>query len=296
MVVTASRLTFGLSAALALIVLTSPIARTQVTFRSGVDLVNVTATVTDGDGRFVSGLKQEDFVVLDDGKPQEIVSFTAQRVPVSLGIVLDVSGSMTPDKMGAARASIRRFTNDLLAADDEIFLAAFGTKTHLLQTWTTDRGTLARALDRTQVEYGTSIYDAIRSSLPVASTGDHSKKAILLVSDGDDRNSRTPLKQLQDLIRSSEIMVYALGVEGEDGISADKLRKITDDTGGRTEIVKGFRNLDEATARLASELNQQYLIGYTTPHQKDGKWHTIKLEVKKRGAKVRARAGYMADS
>jgi VWFA-related protein len=272
-----------------------PCVRTQQVFRSGVDLVYITATVADSHGRFVRDLHQEDFTILDDGKPQEIVSFNAQRVPISLGIVLDVSGSMTPDKMAAARAAITHFTNDLLDKDDELFLSTFAIRTFLRQPWTKDRDAIRRALSRVQTGPGTAIYDAIRSVLPIAGTGAYDKKALLLVSDGDDRNSRTPLKQVQDMIRTSEVLVYALGVEADhERVDAGHLRKLTDDTGGRTEIVKGFKNLDTATAKLAEELNQQYLIAYVTPHERDGRSHTIRVEVRKHGVTVRTRSGYVA--
>jgi Ca-activated chloride channel family protein len=208
--------------------------------------------------------------------------------------VLDVSASMTAEKMAAAKIAIHRFTFDLLGKDDELFLAEFGRATRMVQTWTVDRGTFSRALDRTDGQFGTALYDAVRMTLPVASTGMHPKKALLILSDGDDRNSRTTVKNLQDRIRASEVLVYALGVEGDEGVNAGALRKLTDETGGRTEIVHGFRNLDSATARLADELNQQYVLGYATPAGSKGEWHTIKVEVRKRGLKIRARSGYVA--
>jgi Ca-activated chloride channel family protein len=268
---------------------------TQQVFRSGVDLVYITATVADSHGRFIGGLTKEDFTIFDDGQPQEIVSFTSERVPISLGILLDVSGSMTPPKLAAARAAINRFNFDLIDKDDELFLATFSIRTFLRQSWTKDRDTIRRALTRVQTGPGTAIYDAVRSVLPIAATGMYDKKALLIVSDGDDLNSRTSLKQLQELIRGSEVLVYALGVEADgEKVDARRLRKITDDTGGRTEIVKGFKNLDTATANLAQELNQQYLIAYTTPHERDGHSHAIKVQVKKRGVTVRSRSGYVA--
>jgi VWFA-related protein len=268
----------------------------QTVFRSGVDLVNVTATVVDRNGRFVSGLKKEDFTVLDDGESQEIVSFSADRVPVSLGIVLDVSASMTPDKLSAARIAIKRFAFDLLAPTDELFLAQFAHRTTMLQTWTKDRDTLSRALDRAETQSRTYLFDAVRQTLPVASTGENTKKALLVLSDGNDTGSRTTVKRLQEIIRVSEVLVYALGVQGDDDIDEKSLRKITEDTGGRTEVVKGFKNLDKATAQLASELNQQYSIGYAMPHQSDGKWHSIKVTVRQRGLNVRSRTGYTTGS
>ena len=290
------RLWFPVLLTLAVVVSSRSTSSQQAVFRSGVDLVNVTVTVVDRNGRFVSGLKREDFTVLDDGEKQEIISFSNERVPVSLGIVLDVSASMTAEKLTAARIAIKRFAFDLLSPNDELFLSQFAHRTTTLQTWTKDRDTLSRALDRAETQSRTYLYDAVRSALPIASTGENTKKALLILSDGEDTGSRTSIERLQEIIRVSEVLVYALGVESGGKVDEKALRKITEDTGGRTEIVKGLWNLDQATARLANELNQQYSIAYAMPHQNDGKWHTIKVTVKKRGMNVRSRTGYTTSS
>jgi len=305
-------------------------------FRSGVELINVTATVTDGDGRFVSGLRKEDFNILEDGEPQTITHFSNERAPVSLGIVLDASGSMTSDKMSAARAAIDRFIYDLLGPDDELFFMEFANRPDLVHEWTTDRRAISRAVSRVATGGGTSMYDAIADAVPLASIGKHSKKAILVISDGNDTNSRTSVGELRYVIRESEVLVYALGVDGtavstrrptvqlpvplpfpipgipqrrlppiiggggggqmrtNERVNADALRQITDDTGGRTEIVRGFGDLDGATARLADEFSKQYYLGYPSSGKKDGRWHTIRVDVKDRRLAVRARRGYIA--
>ena len=275
----------------------------QPVFRGGVDLVNVTATVTDGDGRFISGLTQDDFIVYDDGKPQEIVTFSRDRVSVSLGMLLDVSGSMTEDRLALARAAIEHFIVDLLGKDDELFLLEFAARGRMLQTWTRDRETFSRALSEAKGgpgSFGTALVDAVKISLGIAADGANQKKLVLIISDGKDTSSVTSVKDAQEAIRRSEVLVYALGVDGTDGdgdegVDARALRKLTDDTGGRTEVVRGFQNLKEATGRLADELNRRYSIGYAAPASRDGRWHAIKVEVvKKRGAKVRSRSGYFA--
>jgi Ca-activated chloride channel family protein len=310
--------------------------------KSRVDLVNVTATVSDDDGRFVSGLRKEDFTVYEDNEKQEISLFSADRVPVSLGILLDVSGSMTPDKMTSARAAIQRFTQDLLQPDDELFLMDFAAAAHLDQDWTTDRRAISRALARLEANGGTAMYDAIAQALPIAASGRHEKKAIVIISDGNDTNSHIDTYELRQAIRESGVMVYALGVDATgDGdrdrnvspprqprrppipipfpfpgggrrfpqiltprgswgqtsgerVNADGLRRITDDTGGRTEIVRGFDNLDEATAHIADELSKQYYLGYASTRPKDGRWHAIRVDVRNRDLTVRARKGYVA--
>ena len=185
-----------------------------VSFKSGVELINVTATVTDGEGRFVSGLRKEDFTVYEDGQPQEITHFNNERVPVSLGIALDTSGSMTSDKMSAARAAIDRFVYDLLNPDDELFFMQFANRPQVVQQWTSDRRAISRAVSRVLPAGGTALYDAIADGVPLADVGRHSKKALLVISDGNDTNSRLSIDELRSLIRESEVLVYALGVDG----------------------------------------------------------------------------------
>ncbi|MBI4265699.1 MAG: VWA domain-containing protein [Acidobacteria bacterium] len=308
------------------------------TFRSGVELINVTATVTDGEGRFVSGLRREDFTIYEDGERQEITHFSNERVPVSLGMALDASGSMTPDKMSAARSAIDRFIYDLLGPDDELFFLEFANRPRLMQDWTDDRRAISRAVARVSPTGGTALYDAIADALPSAQAGRHTKKALLVISDGNDTSSTISIPELRQLIRESEVLVYALGVDGTapvqrsgptiqlpiplpfpipgrggpqrplppivgggtrartsaDRVNADALRQITDDTGGRTEIIRGFGDLDGATARIADELSRQYYLGYASPGKKDGRWHAIRVDVRDRRLAVRARRGYVA--
>jgi Ca-activated chloride channel homolog len=305
----------------AVLLLIGSVGAEQAVFKGGIDLVNVTATVTGGDGRFVGALRKEDFVVTDNGQPQEILNFSSERVPVSLGMLLDVSGSMTDEKMTTARAAINHFIYDLLSPDDELFLAEFSLRMQMLQTWTQNRDTFSRALGRANkggFVFGTAVYDSVAMTLPIVVQGLHTKKALLVLSDGRDNQSRMPIKALQERIREYEVLVYALAVDdssmggvkaglggfgggtvrlgggGGGGVDAGALRKITDDSGGRTEVVKGFKNLKEATAQLAEELSQQYLLSYSAPLKRDGSWHAIKVDVRKRGVKVRARAGYVA--
>jgi VWFA-related protein len=311
-------------------------------FRSGVELVNVTATVTDESGRFVSGLRKEDFAVYDDGVRQEVSHFSSDRVPVSLGIVLDASGSMTSDKIATAQAAIDRFIYELLGKDDELFFIEFANRPRLTQQWTKDRRLISRAVGRVNPSGGTALYDAVAEALPLASAGENRKKAVLIISDGNDSNSDVSVGELRQLIRESEVMVYALGVDATgrnrsggqvtrpptvpipvpfpfpfpggrrpalpqitggvlgnrttagERVNAAALRQITDDTGGRTEIVRGFEGLDAATARIADELSKQYYLAYASTGEKDGRWHAIRVEVRDRRLIVRARRGYVA--
>jgi Ca-activated chloride channel family protein len=317
-------------------------------FRSGIELINVTAAVIDGNGRFVPGLRKEDFRVYEDGELQTISHFSNERVPVSLGIVLDTSASMAGDKWAAALAALDRFIFELLDQEDEIFIYRFSGDPELAQDWTTDRHALRRSLNRMVPAGGTAMYDAVAEALPLAQAGKHRKKALLIVSDGNDTSSRTPIMDVKQLVRESETLVYAIGIDGQgeptfsppgqqpptprfppptpfpfpvpggrrpppmpfpqppsggsgggsrsrgDRLNVAALREITDDSGGRTEIIRSGRDLDPATANVADELSRQYYLGYPSPGKKDGRWHAIRVEVRDPSLRVRARRGYVA--
>jgi VWFA-related protein len=342
-------------------------------FRTGVELINVTATVTDGNGRFVSGLKKDDFRVYQDEEPQQITHFNSERVPVSLGIVLDTSGSMDGDKMVAARRALDRFLFDLLDRDDEVFLYRFDSNPELVQGWTSDMRHVSEALGRLRAAGGTALYDAVAEAVPMAQSGRHRKKALVVISDGNDTSSRMDVHSLKALIRESEVLVYAIGIDANvdtfptprsrlggllsqiagvqqtrprpfpfpipgrrprptptpprgptyppgypptkpptapppanprgipggrsgvnDRVNIAALRDITDDSGGRTEIVRTAYDLGPATAGIADELSKQYYLGYPASGVRDGRWHTIRVEVRGSHYIVRARRGFVA--
>ncbi len=322
-------------------------------FRTGVDLVNVTATVTDSSGRFVSGLTKDDFHVYDEGAPQSITHFSSERVPVSLGIVLDTSGSMDGEKMYAARQALDRFLSNLLDVQDEVFLYRFDNAPELVEGWTTDKRRVSASLGRIQPRGGTAMYDTVAEAVQMAQQGRNRKKAVVIISDGNDTSSRTDVFSLKQLIRETEVLVYAVGIDGpglsyisnpqpqpqrrqpprtpfpfpfpggrrpapmpppqppqgppvgggnprwrgnslEDRVNVAALRDITDDSGGRTEIIRMPRDLDPATAGIADELSKQYYLGYPAAGAKDGRWHTIRVEVRQPSYHVRARKGYVA--
>jgi VWFA-related protein len=306
--------------------------------------------VTDDEGRFVPGLRQDDFVVYEDGKPQTITHFSAERVPVSLGIALDTSGSMEGEKFEHAEDALNRFLYDLLDPQDELFLYRFSSIAVLEQGWTSDRGLLSAALKRIEPKGGTAMYDAVADAVPLAEQGRNRKKALVVISDGNDTNSRVQIDELQQLIRESEVLVYAVGIDGEsegrwqsrpaprprppvripwpfpggpgggrgrgptwptppggsggpsrgtwtradDGVNAVALRAMTDDSGGRTEIVRTGRDLGPATANIADELSKQYFFAYPAAARKDGRWHSIRVEMRDPRLHVRARHGYVA--
>ncbi len=184
-------------------------------FRTGVELINVTATVSDNSGRFVSGLRKEDFRIFEDGQEQQITHFNNERVPVSLGIVLDTSGSMEGEKMVAAKQALNRFLFQLLDREDEVFLYRFDNMPQLVEGWSTDRERMASELARIRPRGATALYDAVAEAVPLAQTGRHRKKAVVVISDGNDTTSRTAIRELKQLIRESEVLVYAIGIDSQ---------------------------------------------------------------------------------
>src|SRR5688500_6100719 len=319
-------------------------------FKSGVELINVTATVTDRSGRFYSRLRKEDFLVYEDNQPVEVTHFSAERTPVSLGIVVDTSGSMVGEKWSAAVNSIDRFFRMMNDELDEFFLYRFSANADLVADWTTDRDRLASVLGRIHPNGGTAMYDAAAEAVPMAHSGQNRKKAVVIISDGNDTSSRVGVSEVKQVVRETEVLVYAVGIDGQgqptfqrpappihqpprmpipfpfpggrgtgripmprgyppsgrggggtysvggadDRVNVMALREITDDSGGRTEIVRDARDLDPAVASIADELSQQYYLGYPSPGLKDGRWHTIRVEVRDPSLTVRARKGYVA--
>jgi len=325
------------------VVLLAPALRGQqepkFRFKTGVDLVNDSATVTDAYGRFVPNLTQNDFIVYEDNVAQPITYFSRERVPVSLGIALDTSGSMAGEKMVAAQDALNRFLYDLLGPEDEIFLYRFASDPVLIQNWTRDRERLRWQLGRITAKGETVLYDTVAEAVPLASRGQHRKKAIVIISDGNDTGSHITVGEVRQIIRESEVLVYAIGIDagggpvrtsqqprrpplqipwplpqgkprypgmprppqtpggwsgGDERVNEGALREMTDDSGGRTEIIRSARDLDPATARVADELSRQYNLAYPAAAQKDGRWHTIRVEVRNRAYQVRARRGYVA--
>ena len=186
-------------------------AQTPTTLRVDVRLVSVVATVTDTDGKFVPELSADDFAVLEDGVPQKIAHFTQDHdVPVSVGILLDTSGSMTA-KMRTAVDAVDRFINNIHAEDD-IFLMTFSRDAVVEQDFTSDRKKLSRAMNALHVGGATVLYDALKEALDKVRTGRHDKRALLVISDGMDAGSRrTNLPELIRAIRGAEVLVYGLG-------------------------------------------------------------------------------------
>jgi VWFA-related protein len=269
-------------------------------FQSGIEVTSITATVTDRDGHLITGLEREAFEVFEDGTRQTITQFTRERVPVGLGVLLDNSDSMFGKRMEDARAAVDRFLFELLDPTDEFFLMAFNHRPRPLTGWTRAQPALRRALDGLRPNGGTSIYDAIVEALPLLEVRTRPRGAVVLISDGADTASTNSLRELRSALLRTDAFVYAIAIDPPDRraintrVNAQALREITAETGGRTEVVQSSSQLVEATARIAEELNSQYVLGYTSPRGADGQYHSIRVRVAGADYRVRTRNGYVA--
>lgn len=269
-------------------------------FRTGIEVIGITATVVDSEGGLVTGLTAEDFVVFEDGEPQPITQFTAERVPVSLAVLLDVSDSMYGQRIVDARTAVTRFLFELLDPTDEYMVLSFNHRPHPLTNWTRDQLAIRSALEEIVPFGGTAIYDAVMTSLSFFKTRAEQRAAILLISDGADSASDAEFGDLRSAMLRTDAFAYAIAIDPPDGrpingqVNPTTLRGITDTSGGRTEVVQDNEGLLEATASIADELNHQYMLGYNSPHAADGEYHSIRLRVPVGEYRVRARTGYVA--
>lgn len=268
-------------------------------FRSDVELVTTAVTVNGEDGRLVSTLEKGDFEVFDDGVEQTIAQFTKERVPVSVALVLDGSDSMFGQRMHDARAALAEFIEHLLAPTDEAELFVFNHEARLTAQWTTERTRISTQLDAVRPSGGTAVFDALASAIPTFDARNHPRGAIVLVSDGADTASDITIPNLQTMVGPSDVFIYAIAIQSPNARISDQgnpyaLQDVTSRTGGYTEVVASADDVGPATARIAEELNNQYMLGFHPTRRPDGKYHTIRVRVKSDGYRVRSRRGYIS--
>ena len=293
---------FGVVAASAALAAQPPF-RVERPFQTGIEITSITATVTDGEGHLVVDLPRDAFEVFEDGDRQEITQFTRERVPVGLGVLLDISDSMYGRRIDDARAAVDRFLFDLLDPADEFFLMVFNHKPRAMTGWTRVQAEVQRALAGLLPSGGTSIYDTIVESMPLIDVRTRARGALLIISDGADTASTASLRDVRSALLRSDVFIYAIAIDSPERqpintrVNAEALREITGESGGRTEIVRSSSDLVEATARIAEELNSQYVLGYTSPRGADNQYHSIRVRIRGPGRgeyRVRSRNGYIA--
>jgi Ca-activated chloride channel homolog len=270
-------------------------------FKARVDMVTITATVVDADGRLVSGLTQDEFEIYEDGERQAITHFGSDRVPIGLGLLLDVSDSMRGQRIADARASVAHFLFELLSDEDEYFVMSFNHAPRVIAPWTSRADEVLPRLQELRPSGGTSIYDAIMAALPVFDERSRQRAAIVLISDGADTASDAHVRDVRSALLRSDAFVYAIAIDPPADtrpinarVNPYALGEITDDSGGRTQVVHDSADLGAATARIAEELNHQYVLAYTSPRRPDGQYHSLRVRVTRPGHRVRSRRGYVA--
>ena len=269
-----------------------------------VELVTVNATVTDNQNRVITGLDKEHFKIWEDKLEQKIDTFSAEDVPVSLGVVFDVSGSMK-DKISTARDAAVTFLKTG-NPEDEYFLTVFSNRPEVAEDFTTDISRLQTKLVFEATKGMTAMYDAVYLSLEKLKGGTNTKKALLLITDGEDNRSRYTFSNVREFVKEQNVQIFAIGITGDfsSQLSAGRsgramIEELADITGGHAFFPDSVYDLEDICTKIAVELKNQYVIGYKSTNEiRDGKWRRIRVKVE--GPKgvgplnVRNKSGYYA--
>ena len=247
-------------------------------------LVNV--SVTDPIGRLVTGLERDNFQVFENGAQQEIVKFTSEDLPVSIGVIFDMSGSMTVkiDKSRIAAVQFFRTANP----QDEFFLVDFNDRAQLVSQFTGSVDDLQNRLMYTAAHGLTALYDGVYLGLSQMKGAHNGKKALLIISDGGDNHSRYSETDVRKFVQEADVQIYAIGLFESDGGPTPEERNgpsllydLTEMTGGRAFTVNNLNELPDIATKISMELRNQYIIGYhPTDGAHDGKWRKIKVKLR----------------
>ena len=253
--------------------------------RVSVDLVVIPVTVTDPLNRPQTNLSRENFTIFEGDEPQQIRYFSAEDSPISVGLLLDVSGSMR-DKIDTERAAVEQFFRNANPEDD-YFVITFNNRPRVLSDVTQSTAGIQTELGLVEPTGSTALLDAVYLGESKLRNARYSRRALVIISDGGDNASRYSFREIKDLVAESDAMVYAIGIFGSSPFKAFEevmgerwLRGMTDVTGGRTTAIKNINELPEQCARLSRELRSQYMLGYR-PNDRgtDGKWRKVKITV-----------------
>lgn len=286
--------------------------RTQppLTFGTGIEIINLTVTVTDAQGRLIGGLDRDAFSVFEDGVKQELALFNKDRLPLSVVLLMDASASME-DKILPAKAAAKRFVGTLVPAD-RARVVSFNNHIDVLQDFTSDKELLNASIDRLQPQGATALHNAFYISIKElqkekqAGAGAR-RQAIILLSDGENTASIVTDEQVIDLARRAEISIYSIRLtsdfEGDKGRAAFSqathlLSVLARETGGQAFFPAQLQELDSVYDRIAEEMRTQYSLGYVPTNQKrDGRYRRIVVRVPSReNVVLRYKLGYVGPS
>jgi Ca-activated chloride channel homolog len=255
--------------------------------RVDVDLALVNVTVTDPYNRLVTGLEQENFRVFEDNVEQEITHFSAEDVPISIGVILDLSGSMA-DKIDKSRMAALQFFKTA-NPQDEFFVVSFNEHAELSSPFTTSVDDISTRLMFTAAHGRTALMDAIYLGLSEMRGARNQKKALLLISDGGDNHSRYTERDIRNFVREADTQIYAIGIFDDASARATPeenncpalLGEVTDESGGRMFAVTNLGDLPDIAIKIGMELRNQYVLGYRPSNRaRDGKWRKIKVKLR----------------
>ena len=258
-----------------------------------VEVVQITAVVTDR-GRFVSGLQQSQFKLMEDGVPQTIGHFSAEGSPLEIVVAVDVSESMT-QAMPQLKNSVKKFLS-ALGPKDQVTVAAFNDNMFTLTRRETSVAQRTRAVDRLSAWGGTALYDVIIRGVQQLSR-QPGRRVLVVFSDGDDRTSHATIHAVEQAVRANDATLFmvALGRGVKEAQLKSGIERLVDLSGGRALFVERSDQLDEPFAEILEELSNQYILGYeSTNARRDGSWREVKVEVPGTGHSVRSRQGYRA--
>src|SRR5262245_26152582 len=275
------------------------------TVKVDVDLVLVTATVTTDKNQYVTGVDRKNFQVWEDKVEQEISYFSSEDVPMSVGVIFDTSGSMK-DKLATAQSAASTFLKGGHVGD-EYFAIEFSHRTRVAADFTTDVTKLQNKLMLQQAKGMTALYDAVYLGLDKLKEGNNPKKALLLITDGEDNHSRYRFSNVKDFVKEEDVQIYAIGIVndfnsrlGAGSTGRALIEELSEITGGKSFFPDSVYELEDICEKIAVELKNQYVIGYyPTNKTKDGKWRKLRVKVNRpdgldTNLNVRHRSGYYA--
>jgi len=278
-------------------------ARPGALIRMNVDMVLVPVTVTDPMNRLVTGLEKEDFQVYENNGQQAIRTFASEDAPVSIGIIFDLSGSMT-SKLLRARESILQFIKTA-NPEDEFFVIGFNDRPELIEDFTNSVDDIQARLATVRSGHRTALLDAIYYGVAKMKEARHERKALLVVSDGGDNRSRYTEGEVRSQVRESDVEIYAIGIFDPYAATPEErtgpllLNELSEETGGRMFRVDDLSEMSDIAEKISTELRNQYVIGYTPKDlRRDGKWRKVKVKLNPPQGlpplTVHARTGYYA--
>jgi Ca-activated chloride channel family protein len=265
-----------------------------INYRELVDRVVVTASVVDKDRIFVSGLGRNDFRLYEDDVLQTIVDFSLETRPITMAILIDTSGSMR-EELDQVQDAAKGFV-ETLRPQDKALVVDFDENVYLLQKLTPEHGLLHAAIEGTDAEGGTALYDAIYAAYRRLRTIE-GRKTIVLLTDGADTNSRFSYQKVLELTRTNDVVIYSIGLGAtvlDIGIRGS-LKQLADETGGRSFFPSSAADLENVYQQIAEDLRSQYYLAYSPANKDmDGSWRKIRLGSSAKGVKIKTRKGYYA--